>query len=354
MKNKNIKLILIVLAILAIIGIIALILASCNKKQIAAEKTIQLVTNNKVFYPGIFPNQNRILYFSDKGMVSYDYNQKNNVPEKILDNQSSIVYKVNYAPSANGAVLFYSYPSYTITFYDLQTKQEHVLNNNIEDIVWDEKNNQIFYTYLEIPGPGDNSQGKYTINESDYSGKNWQMLTDLTNIPYNFLVAPIYKTNQDGVLFFLPESVGSDKASTLYQLNLSTKEKTIASQEKSIVGKIKFSPDGTKIAHLNSNGELTVQTLENKNSIKFLKVKDISVKNQVVWENDNQHILILKDLDTLLRVDTINAKTQTSSLNRSNVDSTNIIDDAISNLTLSTDNKLLYFTYDDYLYKIAL
>lgn len=350
MKNKHIYIIIAIS--IFVFSLIFIIFSNCSQKK-SYDLTIESVNKDRVFYPNLFINTNKIYYLSDLGIIWYEYDLNNGQKKQIVDDEILSPEKINYSEDGKNAVVYSNYPEYNIKHYDFVNNKSYNLNQNITYVIWDSIKPKIFYNYakyLEL-NKNNNTGFLFNINESDYSGDDWRAIKDLSDNKY--IDTTLYSSNDENYIYYLPLMASENIGSTLYKLFINTKQDEKMTEENSIFSNIIFSPNKSKIAYLNNEEKLVVQDIDDKNSIQVIYEEPVNIE-QIAWGNNNEDIYIVNDLNNLIQINIKNASQKQFSLDNSQIDYTNMLDEQIKNLGLSQDDKTLYFTYNAYIYKVDL
>ncbi len=348
MKNK--KIIFIVIAILLVVLLFVVFTffkAGCSTGTIKIEN----INLDRAFFSHYSIEDESIKYLSNQGLTWYQYKIDTGEKTKISNEDILSPENIDYRPDGQNAVIYSSYPDYNIKHYNFSNNNIYDLSEYVNQVIWDSSKEKIYYTYNKIPGPDDtDDQYVFNINESDYSGKNWRTIKDLSKTDY--VNATLYPSFDETYIYYMLTPINNE-GGTLKRLHVNTKQDEIMTEENIIFSRILFSPDRTKIAFLSNEGKLVVQDIDNKDSEKIVYNESIDI-NSSVWTNDNNYIYVIKDLNTLLKINVKNGKNNTYNLNDENVGYTDLLDNSIISLGINKDNNFLYFTYNNYLYSIVL
>ncbi len=293
---------------------------------------IKKTLGDRVYFPFINSINNEMTYLGEKGIYFFRYNLVNQHKQKITDQEILGPLQLFYSSSANEVIVMSNYPDTNLKYYNLSTKQNSLVNSNITNISWGKKNpSRIFYIYL------DKKNHNYTLNISDPNGDKWEKLLDLGESSASFFL-----DNYENNIFY------TDFVN-VYKFNLENKQ-TEEIINANLTENIIFSPNGKKIAYNSYNHQTRIYDLDTQKTTNLSGIIDLK---KTIFSNENE-IIYLKDLNQLIKMDIKNNKAQAINLDNSDLNSTNVLNDSISNLSLSLDNKLLYFTSKDILYKIDL
>lgn len=180
----------------------------------------------------------------------------------------------------------------TVWFYDFNTKKSAQLNLNIKEFGWESGGKKIIYHYHDA--------NTNSLNISDPDGKNWKKIIDL-------------------------------KDENAFLNTLSTGEIIYSNSEKS---------DSFNVIKTDGSGKRTIKLPLAINA------------DKMVWSPDGKSVLAAireqsKATDTLYRI-----STETGQKEEIKYQSQAPID--AKNLMLTKDNKILYFTSEDFLYKLGI
>ena len=332
-----------------IIGVIVVLFFS-NKKQSPEEtinpKTIPVITvqsikviDEKIFFPSLSKEQKAIFYFGDKGIKSKKYSlEDQKISEVYPENIYSLVntkYSPNFKkvllPTQKGDKFYYQ-------VFDLEQKKFAILPEKIFDVEWlgDDK---IIYSY--------NDGEKNSLKVSSWDGKDWQKLSDLDIFDPLLTISPDNKK-----IIIYPQPAGFGK-NPLYLYGLATKEIEKISGNEALVG-ASWSPNNQTIITSqvdNYGNPITLKTIDIHSKTK----KDIPLKtgiDKVIWLSDNSLFAAepqknTSDILYQIEID-FDKTTQLKYASPQNIK----ID--AQNLMLTQDNKTLYFTSNNLLYKLAI
>jgi len=329
-KSHILRNIIIIGSLIIFIAAMILIVRNCSPSK-SSVIAIEPVINEKIFFPFISITQNKAIFLGDKGIkyYSYDLNKKEKKPllrEEILGAVNAI-----YKPDGNESIVIGDYPSKYIKLYNFTDEKTASLNNNIGNIAWDKTKDKIYYIYSNL------ANHITTLNISNPDGSDWKKLIDL---PESILAYKVYALDN--------ELIYTDYL-TVSKLNLTTNQ-TEKMFEAKLTSGLLISPDGEKIAY--NISDLNGTKIFDQKSHQAIQLKEEINIESSVFSTDN-NIYYLKNLDTLTKIDQDGNLTNIN-LNKLQVNVANPLDEPIQNLTLSQDNKILYFTYNNILYKIVL
>lgn len=342
MKNK--LTVIIIIALVIIISVLFII--SCVQ---VSKLTIEPVNTDRVFFPYYNSQTNNFYYLGDKGIIFYKYDPVSNQKNKITDSEILGVDNVLYSNNGNIVAIYNTYPTNNIKLFDLKNNKNYDLNSNIVNIITNQDINKIYYSYEIIPGPSAESKSIFNISSADIDGQNWKQIKDFTNS--DIMSIKLFPSTDNSIFYYLAETPSDNDGATMYKYSTNTNSEEVIGIEKDIYSNIIFSKSQNQFIYLNKNNELVFFDIlgdKKRNLGKY----DIDI-NQACFSYNGEYIYIIKNLNELVKIQTKNSSTQTISLNSQNIDQTNMLDTNIKNLGESQDN-LLYFFYNNYLYKINL
>lgn len=349
MNNKKTFYTIIAISILLVIFFVIYLFSSgCSTSDLMIES----VNDDKVFFSHYSPSSDSIEYLSDLGVVWYKYDLISGEKTKIYDGEILSPEGIDYRPDGKNAVVYSSYPEYNVKHYDFTNNMTYDLNANIRSVIWDKQKPKIYYSFMKLDDSTENSDYFLNINESKYDGENWQELKNLTNTEFENTY--LYPSDDETYIYYQPYVLDTEsELGTLRRLNINLKQDEIMTEENILASKVVFSPDMTKIAFIDMDGNLSIQDIDDKESVERIYEQSIDI-SQISWSNDNQYIYVIKDLNTLVKINVKNGKTQEYSLGSENIDYTNTMDETIQSLGINNDNSVIYFAYNSHLYYISL
>lgn len=309
---------------------------------------IQKINNEIVNFPYYVKSTNSILYLNTKESIWYKYDLNDGQKTKLINDNLFGVVKIDYRENGDNAIVYFNDPDYTIKHYDFKNNNVFLLNQYITNIIWSVEKQKLFYTYYKIPGPYDeSSEYLLNINQAEYSGENWNSIKDFTKS--NYVDLNLYPSNESNYIYYIPAPY--ENGGTLKKLYTNTAQDEIMTKENIIFSNVIFSPDKNKIAFINKDKALVVQNLDDKDSEKIIYKEPVSI-DRIVWGYDNQSLYILKDINNLIKINTSNSNQTDIKLTSSDV--VNGFDYTIKNLGVSQDNKVMFLSYRDRLYKVQI
>lgn len=349
------------------IGLIVIfLLAMINQCQTKTKKTTQPqptssqtvtisdlsdVLKTKVFFPFLDSNKN-INYLGDKGIIFYRYNPTSQEKNKIWEDEVLGTYQAIYSPDGTKAIVKSNYPEMKNVYYDFQNKKTNELSNKIGNMVFIPTGQKIIYHYFN------EEKNESQISMADPDGSNWQKITDLNELK---IYDPYLIISPDGnklALYPAPEGYGQNY---IYLLDLQTKQISKITDDGYALAPI-WSPNSQKIVYQVLDPKTFKPTLWIMNADggnkKSLKIHAFSEK--VIWQ-DEQNLLIALDPD--LPDDfasDLTYKSQdvfwTYNIESSQINqfSTNKTYTEVEDLMYDSQNKTLYFTSNDVLYKLEI
>ncbi len=315
-----------------------------RQTNVTTDKTqIIEVTKEKIFYPHLISLQNAIEYLGDQGVRFKKYDLASQEISDLFKMDVFGIQKVEYNLQGDRAlVLVRQDDSFVYQVVDFAAQKTYRLNQtDIFSAAW-LNDEQIIFSYSE------NEQGK--IGQVKYDGSGVQVLAIIDVFSAIIVPSPDQKS-----LIVYPEAEGYG-ANYLYLYNMSAKslDKLAGNGYQSGA---QWSPDGQKIL---------TNTFDKNGQIKALEVMEISSqKRRLVSSTSNLSKAIWLDNDKIILTETQkNENDQFALIDLGQTLKTNFKTDFTnlsSNLTinaqdlmLAPDNKTLYFTSNDWLYKLEL
>jgi hypothetical protein len=345
MKNKYIYIIVIVL--IFVFSLIFIFFTNCSYRE-SYDLNIELVNNDRVFYPKLFTDKNEIYYLSDLGIIWYKYNLNTNEKTIIFDDEVLGIEQVLYAPNSNNAVVYSNYPEYNIRHYDFEKNVNYKLNNDIGNISW--QGNNLLYVFNKFD---ESAREKYLfeITQSFPDGSNWKPVRQIKS-EQNIGIT-IYSI-KEGEYYYTIIPSNEYSGSTLYKgYNSNAERVDRISKDQQVFSELYFSKDFSKVFYIGSDQDLLLQDLNKIEKIDNFGLK-IENTHGLSWSNDGKYIYYLESLDKLTRIEIANKKTTTYNLDNSQIVYINMLDQQVKNLGLSSDDQILYFTYNNYIYSVNL
>ena len=214
---------------------------------------------------------------------------------------------------------------------DTVSKKQVDLNTNINALDWSVDSSKIYYVFYS-------PDEKCTLNIADSDGGNWQSIADLDIANCNYYL----QSTKDDIYF-----TNFDK---IYDISLSGNIKTELIGSK-LAQNFLMSLDKKNIVFNEEGGTITkIYNIESKSTTDL--DRRIDLESAVLTSDGN--IFYFKDTVSLVKFNITTSKEVAITLDDSALDKTNLIDDKLSDLTLSSDENILYFTYNNYIYKINL
>lgn len=353
MKNKKLLMVVLIISLLIAAAII-LTIRNTKREVITIDTPWQQVSAEKMLFPTLSPDGKDVIYFNNaKEPAFYQMGIENKevkklsggmgTPDEIIwsPNKTRVILKVAY-----DQYIFEKYgskfaspgtPDQTITTwrYELQSQSLTKLDDRIQNVAWT-KENEIVYQYL------DEEKNISYIATANPDGTGESKIVDLpTVLQYGISFAPGGNT---AAIYSIPTDISP---STIYSLSLEDKKlnqiREIEGNTKVIAADNKFffnlpakrlpqlavmNEVGTKMKPLGINTIL--------DSIAVLNENKVIIPAQGTSENDTFYQINLSDYQVSKMVSPSKEKIKAL------------------NLMISPDNKTLYFTSDDYLYKLRL
>lgn len=310
---------------------------------ITLNNKIQKISDQKLLVPVLDQKGENIFYFfnqSNPGFYSFSLSTKqanqiskfDETPSDMIwsPEKNMVIFKVVYSvytmekyssifqnPGSNdGDILYWT--------YEIKTSKINPLDKNIKQVTWSADGKKIIYIF--------NNSGKYSLNQSDPDGQNWQKLVDLDKEFTGLKVSP------DG------KKVALSPQLTIYDIVT----KKLSPTQISNVLDIQWSPDSQQIVVFTSD-KTQVYNIA-KNQAAALKEKIDS--NKFIWLS-NAEVVVAKsgkygDEIYKLNITTQKTKSLFKSIKKQPVE--------VESFLLSPDAKKLYLVNkkDYYLYEITL
>lgn len=348
MNKLSLKFIFYCLCILVVMIVLGLVLSA-----LGGQKIVQ-VTANQILFPTLDQNSNCLLYFSnEKEAAFYQMDLASHSVERISeimdtpddvfwspDKQKAIlkvIYHKDIFEKYGSLFKDYSLADQTITFwlYDFTTKELQRLGLNIISLNWDVMAKKIVYIYQNP----DSSQREIYISDPD--GSNQKKVIDALMNYYR-----LFYYNSENQFLIFAVNVGTEEVinQKVYTLNQEGNLKEIVPEAQS--GSIFVSDDGRKLTYLQNQSLYWFDLGSGKITLFDKKIK----RTLASWMTDIQLIVFeppekaTSDLIYLVN-------TQTKEKKRLKYKGATI---EAQTVMISPDNKTLYFTSNDILYKLEI
>jgi len=306
------KIILVVTAISAIIlgGFLIWFLFRKQATKSPVAKLEQLTTNKKITFQTLSGKEDSILYYDPAENKIFEFFLKENRQSPISD-LFLLVNDIKWSPDAKKTILKISNiqpahaenPLYTTTlpegeeatyFYEIGAKEPILLSRNIQEVTWTADGQKIVYHYL------DKAKGVNNLSIADPDGKNWKKIIDLKEEKVFLSTFPTgeiaYTASETTDSFSAIKTDGSGERTIKLPILINVNKLAWASDGKSLIAAVRE---------------------QNKTTDTFYKINlETNQKQEIQYKSDTP----------------IDAK----------------------NLMLTKDDKTLYFTSDDYLYKMKM
>lgn len=345
MKKVNFYLIL---GIVAFIALIIFILFSFGIiKPTSSTKTTfnRLNVGEKVFFPHLSRDGSFLYYFGDQGtrLKKFELSGKTEIlyPSDIL-----YIQDIHWSPDES-KIIIKNYRPYAETptqLLDFKTHQPVNLNKNIQNVIWSNDSQRIYYQYF------DRENNLNYLASANYDGTKEEKIINLESPEYNFM----WLDNADKIAFWpAPSDLSGTK---LQQIDLQTRNtseifsdfrlnKAISSPDGQYFIYSRYLPDNNILALSYAKSDGT-----NNKDLEFF-----SPLQKVAWSNDGSFFIVASreketENDKFYKIETKNGKI--TMLNYKTSKNQDII--SAENPMLSPDNKTLYFTSNDILYSLNL
>lgn len=360
MINKKIW-IIIGMIVLLIMVLIIFWFPNKNKSQntiikVSQENTVNVekITYNQLFFPFI-KQDSSIVGLYNLGRYFYQYNPNSTELKQISNKEILSPVDVIYSPNGSKAIVVSLYPTTNIKLYDLVNNKISELSNNILQIVWSKNEDKIYYSYRDA------SKNIYQIDYSKPDGGDWHILADGAKEIDSFEVSP----DESKIIYYKELTEVEIPQSYIYDIN--SKKKTTLDKNIDIT-KAYWSPNSQRIAYLDRNNHLSVIDNDGGNNFQtnvvlsgyinkwyVIESNEDILSESMLWKDKDNLVLAIPDnlnedpliAQTSLYIYNIPSK-QLTKLNTSNQSFNGV------SLISIHDNKTLYFTSNDYLYKADL
>lgn len=323
-----------------------------NRNQPIPSKTEEIlhqIAKETVFY---FPSLvgEKIFYFNNQRQPGlFVYNLKTNQTEQLV--QYDNLTGVKFSPDGSKALWTVEQDKNLLNkklspflkneiddgiistwIYDFDQRSLINLDQGVSSVVWSNDGNKIFYRFWDA-----NERINY-LSSADSQGKNWQKIVDIDF--YGDYV--IYQLDEK--LLLLGEKITDNTSGKVLLVDITQKK---AAELTDYNGQF-FLPLPDKKSFIFSSRETNSQSKLIKfdfSSRRKTEILPIIIKTAVAIDNDNLIIVGGNDKEQLWQI------------NLSNKEKKLLIKQEElrpDNLMLSSDNKTLYFTSDDFLYEIEL
>jgi Tol biopolymer transport system component len=274
------------------------------------QSKITKVSNKKISFPCLSKDEKNIFYYLEPEAVFYQLSLTTEQIKSVSpmlsfiqnvtwgSNCEKTILRVKNIQAAKTESFFYTpdrpYEGLNIWVYDITTKNKILLNQNVKKAVWTADGKKIVYHYL------DQVKGVNNLSIADPDGKNWKKVIDLKdeNIFLNTLGTGeiVYATSETTDSFSAIKTDGSGKRTIKLPISVNINKIAWSSDGKSLIAAIREKDKATDALY-----KINLES-DQKEEIKYESKTPIDAKN----------------------------------------------------LMLTKDGKTLYFTSDDYLYKLEL
>jgi Tol biopolymer transport system component len=270
-------------------------------------------TPEKIFYPALSLNGKSLLYLPGQELSLHEFNLQTQKDSSISPDYFAFVKEVSWSPNKDKLVIWVlntkkgleaigspfinkgAENSLVLPYlFDLSSKKASLLSSNIKQVTWTPDGKKIVYQYL------DKVKGVNNLSIADPDGKNWKKVIDL-------------------------------KDENIFLNTLGTGE---------IVYAVSETTDSFSAIKTDGSGKRTIKL-------------PISVNiNKIAWSSDGKSLIAAirekdKATDALYKINLESGqKEEIKYESKTPIDA--------KNLMLTKDNKTLYFTSDDYLYRLSL
>ena len=334
-----------------------------QEEQTAKIHDTQKISEEKTLFPTLDKAGERILYFNNENDPAfYQFNIKTEKESKIsqsIDSPNGVI----WSPLLNQAILKVIYDKYifekygsvfespdaedgSLTFwlYDLNKNTAKQLDSRIQNVAWSPDGKKIVYHFVDWDEDLD------FIALANPDGSSWQKIKDIDSgegIDLGFLTQEIIYYSP-----LLTEIGGTN----IYKVNLTTKETTTLIDDNSAASSLVITPNREKIIYAHYQEEEQKYILGTMNL-------DSNDKQTLNVEIDINRTIVLPDNPFIITAIAQEKTPDYDNFYKVNIEtgerellfkSTNKEHYSAENLMISEDGKTLYFTSDDYLYKMNL
>lgn len=336
---KNIYKFLIFILVLALATILVFYWQKNQpRKPVTMTKSpIEKIAETKVFYPKMTAdNQNIIFLDQNRRLISF--NLKNKTPSEkgqiSLEQIRDVIWsptKMQFLAKTDKADEIHWW------FYDMEKNTQKDLGTKIQNPIWSITGEKIFYQFF------DEFTDKNELSTANPDGSSWRQLANLPSlVDYQLFLLDSERI----ILLEEPSDVSTSKIS-LFNLK-SLKLDDLIEQNGNV--EIIIPPDKNRFFFRNPAQPLSVQIydINGKNQQTFGQSFDF---HKFVWQDKDLIFAIResgKNSDNFYKINLETGK-KTTLYQSTDKDSFEAI-----NLMLTQDNKTLYFTSNNYLYKLNL
>lgn len=359
MNKQSFYLILIALGII-VLGFVAFMLFKPAKKtsnqpasSSSQEAQIQKISNEKMFFPSIDKSGNNILFFNTSGtrdIAFYKFSPDTNNSDRIspiMDVPENVI----WSPTKDKVIIKIVYDKYKFEkfgspfvdpscedgqemtwVFDFNSQKFTQLNNNIQGINWfDEK---IIYDLYDTT----NDLSSIFIANND--GSNWKKINDIPFVEGVMLG----KISADEIYYYpITFEFGGFN---IYKVNIVTKQMSEIIQDNSAGGAIFNNKFLYNVIH---NNYLTLGLMD-KDGDNKLDLGIITSLDKTAFSENGDFIFAAfrankETTDTIYKIDS-----KTGEMIKINYN----FDTSIDAKNLMVLNNILYFTSDDYLFRLSL
>lgn len=343
-KNKTY---LIIGSIIVVIICLILLIISLNKYNASIEK----ISDIKMLWPRISQNQTIRYFKNQENPAFYEYNlisQKETPISPAFDTPDNVI----WSPNLKRVLIYITYNKrnmerYGSPFIDYSTSDQTLmkwvfdfdsqklskLDNQIIIADW-YSNDQIFYQYQD---PEENR----SIFISNFNGSNNQMVIE-ANLYIDEIVGAV-----DQTMYFL--ATPGEGIRNLYALNSQSPSLEILAEDIGSQAKLSNEPQNVKFLIESFNNDISTLYWQPKTKSQPTKIANDITVEQSIWIQENKVVFSIhtKKTDEFKIYDLSTKKIQKINFkSKSEI----ILDKFIA----ATDQKTLYFTSDDILYKLEL
>jgi len=337
---------IIAITVLLIITVGVYFLSGCQKEESVSttadtKKVEETIIENKIYFPALSESGKEVLYFSgnEEGYL-YSQSLENGQITKLSEQIKSLE-EIIWSPQKNKAIICFLEEGSGVSYqvYDLKTKKFSELDSHIQNLAWANSGEKIIYDYYSY------KENINNISISNPDGSNWNKLIDI-----EYREGFGFVTYASEEIYYYPRltEIGGDK---IFQLNIKsalTKEiikediasGALADSNGNLIFNLYHQEVESYTLAILPKGTQNIIDLEIKSGIDKIGIFNKKSSAIVASPQENSN-------DKLYQVDLTNGdKKEITYLSESRINA--------YNLMLSLNNETLYFTSDNYLYKINL
>lgn len=341
--KKNYFFIIIAIILILIIFLVYYFLDKKDNIEYNKDLTIlpEILIKQKVFFPAI--NLDKILFLSDKDHNSTltSLNIKDNQLLKITNEEILDVKSIFYSNDAKYCLINYN-DNLVSKFYNLEKNNSKIINLNIINAIWNKKNTNVAYCSEK-----NNTFSFFIANNEFENYKN------ILNLEKNKEEERVLLTGYSQLAIFYLNNKEDNTKFNLYSYDFKyNKSKTIQNNI------IEYIHNEDKIIYKISDKQDKIYIFDYKDQ----KISEYSTKNNInltggIIINNDQIVIPAKNsnyISYLMIYDFSKDNIQNIIINNTSEESKYALKFLFKNLMLSSDKKYIFFTANDFLYKIYI